>query len=68
MLSCCCAKTDLFDEGLGLKFSHTTRKSTYPQCPVKLKSPSATKSKKTLRIASRMECMTEILRDLYDAW
>ena len=68
MLSCCCAKTDLLDQGLALKFSHTTRKSTYPQCPVKLKSPSATKSKKTLRIASRMECMTEILRDLYDAW
>ena len=49
-------------------FSHTTRKSTYPQYPVKLKSPSATKSKKTLRIASRMERVTEILSDLFDAW
>ena len=46
-----CGQTDLFDEGLG-KFSHPTRKSTYPQYPVKLKSLSATRSKKTLRIAS----------------
>ena len=33
-----------------------------------LKFPSEMKSKKTLRIASGMERVTEILRDLYEAW
>ena len=46
LLLCYFAKTDLFDEGLGL-LEHTARKSTYLQYPVKPKSPSATKSKKT---------------------
>ena len=46
LLLCYFAKTDLFDEGLGL-LEHTTRKSTYLQYPVKPKSPSVTKSTKT---------------------
>jgi len=37
-------------------FSLTTRKSAYPQYPVKLKSPSGTKSKKMLRINSGAPC------------
>ena len=39
-------------------FSLTTRKSTYPQYSVELKSPSVMKSKKTLRIASRIDLFT----------
>ena len=35
---------------------------------IQLKFPSAMKSKEKLRIASRMERVMEILRDLYEAW
>ena len=57
MLSCYGAKTDSFDEGRD-NFHHTAKISKCDEVKEDVAS----------RIASRMERVMEILRDLYEAW